>query len=367
MALISDQAKHWLRLSMLRGVGPVQGRRLVQAIGDIRSLWSAAPETLLEIDGVGEKLLAALQQCEAGPADTIAAYCFQHDIRLTCQDDDCWPDSLRAIEDAPLVLFVRGDPAHLQHDHLLAVVGARRASREGQLLARRWCRYFSERGVAIASGMAYGIDAAAHAGTLEGISPTIAVLGGGPACLSEQQQPQVAAIVRQGCVISEFLPELAPRPEFFPRRNRIIAGLARATLVIEADLRSGSLITARQAAAYGREVLAVPGSVLAGNHDGCHQLIRDGAALAARAEDVLEHMAWAGNGRRNRSYAPATSEEAELLRILGRESMHVDMLAESCGLTMSRLSPILLRLELDGVVERLPGSRYLLAVELRET
>ena len=215
--------------------------------------------------------------------------------------------------------------------------------------------------------MAYGIDAAAHGGALEGPAPTLAILGCGLGCLSEEQLRQVDAISRQGCVISEFFPEVSARPEHFPRRNRIIAALAQATLVMEADLRSGSLITARQAADYGRDVLAVPGSVLASNHAGCHQLIRDGAVLAESAENVLQHMGWHAKAIAGKTYTPNSSEEALVLRLLNRETMHVDALAETCGLTVPELSPILLRFELQGVVERLPGSRYLLAVELRDT
>jgi len=360
-------AHHWLRLAKVHGVGPILGRKLVQATGNIDSLWSADAKDLAQIEGVGSQLLHALRQSAPDSAQTIMDYCQHHDIQLICPDDSVWPESLSVIEDAPLVLFVRGDVAHLNHKRLLAIVGARKASREGCLITRRWSRYFSDRGVAVVSGMAYGIDAAAHGGALEGLSPTLAVLGCGLACLSEEQQRQVEAVSRQGCVVSEFFPEVSARPEFFPRRNRIIAALARATLVMEADLRSGSLITARQAADYGRDVLAVPGSVLTRNHAGCHQLIRDGAGLAESADCVLQHMDWFAKPATGKKYTPNSSEEALILQLLNSETMHVDALAETCGLTVPELSPILLRFELQGVVERLPGSRYLLAVELRDT
>lgn len=132
----------WLRLSLLRGIGPVQGRRVVQAVGDIEALWSTASGTLPEISGIGEKLLLALQRCRGDAAGAVAAYCRRHDIGVLCPDDAGWPDSLLALDDAPLVLFIRGDAGPLRHERLLAVVGARRASREGRLLARRWCRFF---------------------------------------------------------------------------------------------------------------------------------------------------------------------------------------------------------------------------------
>jgi len=245
---------------------------------------------------------------------------------------------------------------------MLAVVGARRASREGQLIARRWCRYLSAQDIGIVSGMAYGIDTAAHAGALEATAPTIAVLGSGLlAAFSPEQQRQMDAIAAQGCVISEFLPDTPPRPEHFPRRNRIIAALAGGTCIIEADIRSGSLITARQAAEYGREVFAVPGSVLGGLHAGCHQLIRDGAVLAESAADILRHMAWKQyRSAPGKSYVPAGEQEAAVIAALKQNIHHLDSLAEICDLTVPELSPILLALELQGVIERLPGSRYAL-------
>jgi DNA processing protein len=360
-------AAHWLRLAMVRGVGPLLGRKLVQAVGSIDGLWASSARELAEIEGVGPQLLDTLRQSAPDSAEATMGYCRLHDIQLICPDDSAWPETLSVIEDAPLVLFVRGDVAHLNHRRMLAIVGARKASREGRLITRRWSKYFSDRGIAVVSGMAYGIDAAAHGGTLEGLSPTLAVLGCGLACLSEEQQRQVEAISRQGCVISEFFPEVSARPEYFPRRNRIIAALTQATLVMEADLRSGSLITARQAVEYGRDVLAVPGSVLASNHAGCHQLIRDGAGLAESAACVLQHMDWLAKSVAGKTYTPNSSEETLILQLLNRETLHVDALAETCGLTVPELSPILLRFELQGVVERLPGSRYLLAVEFRDT
>lgn len=361
-------ATHWLRLALVHGIGPVTGHQLVEHFGSIDGVWRAPRQQLAAIGGIGPQLLAAIDHSGAAEAAAIAESCRRHGIVLLCPDDPDYPARLKNTPDAPLVLFVRGDPVHLSHSPMLAVVGARRASREGQTVARRWCRHFSQQGIATASGMAYGIDAAAHAGTLEGDAPTLAVLGAGLlAGFSGDQQRRIDAICRHGCIISEFMPEVTARPEHFPRRNRIIAGLAQATLVVEANLRSGSLITARQAADYGRDVLAVPGSVMLDNHAGCHQLIRDGAILAESAEQVLRELGMGGGETPKKSYLPADATEAKILRALAGEQLHVDMLAETCGLTVPELSPILLALELQGVVERLPGSRYLLSVELRES
>lgn len=361
---ISETARDYLRLSLVRGIGPHTGRQLIHACGSIHEIWRMRPDDWQNIDGVGPKLTEALHRTDGREADRIAQCCEKLDLHLLCPEDAHYPEALKPLDDAPLLLFAKGDSASLKHHPMLAVVGARRASREGKLVTRRWCRHFSEHGVGIVSGMAYGIDAAAHGGTLEGSSPTIAVLGCGIDACSGEQQRQIDAIAAQGCVISEYAPEITPRPEHFPARNRIIAGLAGATLVVEAGLKSGSLITAHQALQYGREVLAVPGSVLAGNHAGCHALIRDGAILTESPHDLLRTLHWeTDTPSRGPTYIPANAEEARILSVLRAGILHIDMLAENCGLTVSALSPILLGLELLGVVESLPGNRYTLAME----
>lgn len=367
----SARAVRWLQLALVHGVGPLLGRRLVAAVGDIESLLTATVADLQSVSGIGPQLVAALSCSPKEEALALLARCEAAGIGLLCPDDALWPPALASLEDAPLLLFFTGNPAVLSGERMLAVVGARRASREGMLLTRRWSQYLAGHGVSIVSGMAAGIDAAAHGGVLEAGGITVAVLGCGLLALNGDQPRQVAAVARQGCVISEFFPAQSPRPEYFPRRNRIIAGLARATLVMEADLRSGSLITARLAADYGREVFAVPGSVLGSAHAGCHQLIRDGAALVEQADQLLQQMRWstaglaAQNGKNQ--YNPADAQEAAVLASLAGGALHLDSMAETCGLTLPELSPILLRLELQGVVERLPGSRYLLASELCKT
>jgi len=335
----------------------------VAACGSAEAIWDNKPGNWQQIEDIGPKLIRELERSKPEQTSSILKQCEENSIQVICPDDEAWPDVFSAVDDAPLVLFIKGNPATLKYPKLLAVVGARKASREGRMLTRRWCRFLSGRGIGSVSGMAYGIDAAAHGGTLEGDAPTIAVLGCGLAApLSPEQQHQIKAVADQGCVISEFLPETEARPEHFPRRNRIIAGLSCATLVMEADIKSGSLITARCAAGYGREVLAVPGSALAGNHAGCHQLIRDGAALVESTEDILRVLGWDVDSRQKKasSYKPANASETKIIETLEGEILHIDALAEHCGLTVSELSPILLALELLGVVEHLPGSRYTL-------
>lgn len=351
-----------LRLSLVRGIGPCLGRQLVEAYGSFDAIWNTQSSEQIQIEGVGPKLRAALAQSDIKQAQNIAKQCEQASIQLLCSEDAAYPASLKANNDAPLALFARGNINVLSHAQCLAIVGARKSSRESRLIARRWSHYFSDHNTVVISGMAYGIDAAAHGGALLGSTATVAVLGCGLMCLQQQQEQQVAAIVEHGgCVLSEFLPEQTPRPENFPQRNRIIAGLAQATLVVEADIRSGSLITANHALSYGREVLAVPGSVLNNGHAGCHQLIRDGANLVDTAEQVLQLLGWHSDIIANKlTFEPASEHEASLFHALQHGILHLDALSEVCNLTVPELSPILLDLELRGVIERLPGSRYTL-------
>jgi len=189
----------------------------------------------------------------------------------------------------------------------------------------------------------------------------IAVLGYGLLAGSAQQIRQMDALAEKGCVLSEYAPHVTARAGYFPQRNRLIAGIAQALIVIEGGLKSGSLITARQASQYGRDVFAVPGSVLNDIHAGCHQLIKDGAILATDAADVLQCLSWHASKETGSAYQPTSAIEEKIMDLLGRQIMHVDSLAEDCGLTVHVLSSILLRLELQGAIEKLPGSRYTLS------
>jgi len=169
--MISDRATAWLRLAMVRGIGPMTGRRLVQASGGIERLWSQSPQVLKTVDGIGPQLLTALGQDLDQAVESVVELCRQREIGLLCSDDPGWPITLQPFDDAPLLLFFQGDVCSLNSARMLAVVGARRASRESCLITRRWCRYLSNRQICVVSGMAYGIDAAAHGGALEGNPP----------------------------------------------------------------------------------------------------------------------------------------------------------------------------------------------------
>ena len=340
-------------------------RQLIEAFGSVSAIWQHSEQDWRAIKGIGPKLVKALTTAQSDATvkqvDMLIQQCKDDQIHIICPDDDVFPSQLRGCADAPLILYAKGQLACLNADRILGVVGARKASVEGRLVARRWSSYVSKQGVVVASGMAPGIDSAAHGGSLDAQKPGVAVLGYGLNTGNLQQQRQIEALAAQGCVVSEYVPDKEAHPSHFPQRNRIIAGLSHALLVVEGGLKSGSMITARQALNYGREVFAVPGSVLNDIHAGCHQLIKDGATLVDDTQNILQNMGWHRVEKTSKTYKPSNAIEAKIITLLQAEIKHVDALAEDCGLTVPALSTILLALELDGVVEKLPGSRYTLS------
>ncbi|WP_426661967.1 DNA-processing protein DprA [Rhodanobacter aciditrophus] len=292
---------------------------------------------------------------------------------LRCTEAD-FPPLLEAIPQPPAALFVAGDSGLLLHPQV-AIVGARGASPAGLGHARSFARALALAGYTVTSGMADGIDGAAHEAALEVGAATIAVVGTGPDRVYPRKHHALAQrIAAQGALVSEFPPGTAARPDHFPRRNRIISGLALGTVVVEADLRSGSLITARLAAEQGREVFALPGSIANPLARGCHRLIRDGARLVEEPVEVAEALAPAARAlgvelaeRLARPDAPAPTrgggwrddpDYRRLLDALGHDPATLDELAQRSGLATAALSSMLLMLELEGGVAGLPGNRY---------
>ena len=303
--------------------------------------------------------------------------------RVLGADDACMPPRLRAIPDCPAVLFVRGDPSALSAPQI-AVVGSRRATPAGARIARRFAGELAERGFVVTSGLAQGVDAEAHRGALEAGGRTVAVLGSSlDRIYPSQHQGLADRVAGQGALVSEFPFGTRPVPWNFPWRNRIISGLSLGVLVVEAAERSGSLITARLAGEQGREVFAVPGSILNPQATGCHRLLRDGAKLVDKVDDILEELppgelanveahegapapgtrAEEGSGGAPANgceiVRPAGPEEAAVLAHLDGEPVSADTVARRAGLTPERVYPILLTLELGGSVRLDAAGRYM--------
>jgi len=283
---------------------------------------------------------------------------------LVLQGSPLYPERLAAIPDPPPALWVDGQNPALLSEPQLAIVGSRHASRNGEITAESFALEIGRLGLVITSGLAAGIDAAGHRGALDGGGHTIAVTGSGIDCIYPSRNRALADAIRaRGLVVSEYPPGHPVRAFQFPLRNRIIAGLSLGTLVVEATRRSGSLITARLAAEYGREVFAVPGSIHHAQSKGCHKLLRDGAKLVENIDDILIEIApqlaiVAAGGNRDHRGATATSLPAPLANVLDYSPIGFDALVAATGLTAAELSSMLLHLEIQGTIEALPGGRY---------
>ncbi len=355
-----DELRYWLALLHLPGVGPVRSRDLLDRFGTPAALFAqGSADATLEAP-----LRAALQAPDWDAVERDLAWRDGGGRIVTWGTPD-YPTLLAAIADPPPVLFVYGDPAVLALPQL-AVVGSRNPTRLGEEIAADFARALAAAGLAITSGLALGIDAAAHRGALTGSGSTVAVLGTGPDRIYPARHHDLAHAIIQGggALVSEYPPGTPALPGNFPRRNRIISGLSLGTLVVEAALRSGSLITARSASEQGREVFAIPGSIHNPLARGCHRLIRDGAKLVETAQDILEELAPQLRAAiedhviEKEEQFSLDTEYRQLLDCVGYEPTPVDRLVERSGLTAEVVSSMLLILELEGYVTVAPGGGY---------
>ena len=368
----------WLRLASCPGVGPARQRTLLTAFGLPEAVFAAGHGAVAKHIGssLASELLAPADEAAIEHALAWAAQPGNHILTLA---DATYPRALFDITDPPVLLYVKGDPAWLNAP-ALAVVGARSATPQGLANARAFAQYLAERGIVIVSGLALGVDAAAHEGALAATTgATVAVIGTGADRVYPASHRELAhRIVAHGAIVSEFPLGTPPAAHNFPRRNRLIAGLARGVMVVEAALNSGSLITARLAAETGREVFAIPGSIHSPLARGCHKLIREGAKLVETAQDIFEEFggqplvassAGSATGKAVRQGstmtpappqrpAPADPAAAKVLADMGHDPVDLDTLVVRSGLTVDALYAILLALELDGHCVPQPGGRY---------
>jgi DNA processing protein len=358
----------WLRLLETPGLGRGVARRLLAACGSPEAVLAASPGTWRELAG------AAVAQALSAPpplfAERLAAAqawrAAMADHHVLVLGDAAWPPALLQIADPPLLLYVRGNPGALAQPSL-AIVGSRQATAQGKDTARAFAQALGRQGYVVVSGLAQGIDAAAHEGALASPAGTVAVVGTGLDRSYPPRHAELAArIAAHGALVSEYAPGTPPLPEHFPQRNRIIAGLSLGTLVVEAALRSGSLITARLASEGGRDVFAVPGSIHAPQSKGCHALLKQGAKLVETAEDILEELLGPAAPRQgsltlNANGAVGASQDTPvdpLLDALGPDPVTLDALQARTGWPTPELLAKLLDFELAGQVARLPGGLY---------
>ena len=367
----ADELGAWLRLLLSPGIGRQQARQLLQAFGSPQAVF-AQSEADWQALGLSARVLPALASAPPELAELLARtqdWLAQPDRFVFTLADVAYPGALLSTDDPPLLLFAMGRLARQWQDGQLhdarqcvAMVGSRNPTAQGEINAREFAYALAAQGVCVVSGLALGVDGAAHAGALDGGGSTVAVVGTGLDRVYPRRHLELAhRIAGQGAIVSEFPLGTPPLNHHFPQRNRLIAGLAKATLVVEATLQSGSLITARLAAEQGRDVLAIPGSIHSPQSRGCHALIGQGARLVSSVQDVLDEMGWAKPSEARPALEVASQAECAghpLLEALGYEPMSLDELQRRCGWSTDQLQAELLGLELAGQVARRPGGFF---------
>jgi DNA processing protein len=353
--LIPADALHWLALEAVPGLGPETARRLLDQFGDIAGVFSAphaALKTLVDAK-IADALVQPVDPAVHQPAlDWLSA----PDAHLITWFDPAYPETLRNLPAPPMWLYLKGDPAVLSRP-LFAIVGSRNATPQGKRDAEAFAQSLAEAGLTIVSGLAEGVDTAAHKGGLAGNGSGVAVVGTGLDRVYPAKNRDLAhKLAAGGALVSEFALGTQPKPGHFPRRNRIISGLSLGVLVVEAAPQSGSLITARLAAEQGRDVFALPGSIHSPLSKGCHQLIKQGAKLVESAADILEELNLPWALEMAGKQVGAVSDP--LLDLMGTSPVSLDELAGRAGLTIDNLSAMLFAHEMEGRVATLPGGLY---------
>lgn len=371
MGTSSDELIGWLRLAQTPGVGPDTARRLLGTFGLPENIFCATRDALQQVVSarVAQALTSAPNPEELARIERTLAWATQAGNRVLTLADADYPPALLDIPDPPILLYAKGRSELLTRPSM-AVVGSRNATAQGIANAERFSEALAQAGLTVISGMALGIDTAAHQGGLlagkDNGGSTIAVIGTGADIVYPARNRALAhRIAEEGCIVSEYplgMPAIAAN---FPRRNRLISGLARGVLVIEAALQSGSLITARMAAEQGRDVFAIPGSIHSPLSKGCHQLIKQGAKLVESAQDILEELSYAPvastSATTHRPDAASASLDAsseQVLHNMGFDPVDTDTLASRCDLDIATLHAHMLSLELAGRAEMLPGGMY---------
>ena len=364
-----------LTLNMLPGIGPWRKRMLVEYFGSVEGALSATEEALSKVHGIGPRLARQLHgwRNHCDPLEEVR-FATQCGVLILTEDDDCYPPLLREISDPPICLYVRGNVQALAHSEMsIALVGSRNATNYGCRMARALAMDACRQGFPVVSGLARGIDTAAHQASLEAGGITIAVTGSGLADIYPRENLPLAATIaeRGGAVISEFPMKYQPDKRSFPMRNRIISGITRGCIVVEAGCQSGSLITAGCALEQGRTVFAVPGMVDAPYARGCHSLIRDGAVLTESFQDVINELTLLPGLKEpppERHASPPPPPSTNLpASLTGLEKLlyekitageeFIDNLIDATGEAPSCVNAALITLELKRLIRRCPGSR----------
>jgi DNA processing protein len=358
--MTTEERAYWVAFNHIRGVGSARVQKLLKAFGCLRAAWDA-PRSRLSEAGLDERTVAAIadERLRLSPQELLDR-CGRAGLRASIWGDPDYPPRLKELPLPPPVLYARGGLS--EADGLaVAIVGTRKTTAYGREAARMFAGVLAAGGITVVSGLARGIDAEAHAAALERGGRTLAVLGCGADVVYPPEHARLSRrISENGALLSDYPPGTPPDAANFPPRNRIIAGLALATLVVEAGEESGALLTARYAADYGRDVFAVPGSIFSPASRGCNRLISDGAAPAVSPEDLLAalDLPRIAPALQMRMTVPESPVEEKILAALGSEPMHIDRLRASVGLPVETVSGALAMMELKGMVRPTGGMQY---------
>ncbi|MCG2711123.1 MAG: DNA-processing protein DprA [Candidatus Omnitrophica bacterium] len=367
--MIQEHKKYYIALNMVSGVGPMLVKRLLERFSCVRGVFEASTAGLIGVPGVSERIAADIKNILISDEFNKEIRDINHEnVQILCPEDVLYPALLNEIYDPPLVLYLKGDLSLLDKI-TVSVVGCRRASFNGLQIAERISGDLSRRDICVVSGLARGIDTAAHKGALKGPGGTVAVLGSGLKYVYPPENKRLFdEISRHGILMSEFPLTTAVRRGNFPRRNRIISGLSLGVVVVEAAQRSGSLITANLALSQNREVFSMPGAANSINAKGTNKLIKEGAKLVETVDDIIEELnvsAYIQEKGGLNSQAPdfrqanLKSEAKQLLQFLSSEPMHIDLLIKTSTLSAAIVYKNLLDLQLRGIIREVEGKRFM--------
>jgi DNA processing protein len=365
---MSDPRRFWMGFTLVKGIGAARLQMLLSHFGDVETAWGAAPAAL-KAAGLSDKLAERLAQVrEKADLPRLLEQTLASGIQVLTWEDPAYPPLLKEIDQPPPVLYLRGEIID-EDGWAVAIVGTRRVSPYGRQVTEEIASSLAASGVTVVSGLARGGDAIAHAAALRAGGRTLSVLGSGVDRIYPPENRPLAEKMAagQGAVISDYPPGTPPEGPNFPPRNRIISGLSRAVIVIEAGETSGALITAEFAVEQGREVFAVPGNILAPQSKGTNKLIQDGARPLLNARDVLDvlNLAQVSVQRQARKVLPSDPTEARLMGALGPEPLHVDEIRNLTGLPIEQVSATLTLMELKGLVRQVGGMNYVAVREVQ--
>ena len=360
-----NDKRYWVGFTLIKGIGAVRLQALIHHFGDLESAWRADPADLAEA-GLGAKVIErVIQAREKVELEKIWEQIARQGIKILTWEDEAYPARLKEIDQPPPVLYIRGE--YLPEDvFAVALVGTRRVTPYGRQITEEIDGFLAANGMTVVSGLARGVDAIAHTAALKAGGRTVGILGSG---VDKIYPPEHRALAEQmmerGAIISDYAPGTPPEASNFPPRNRIISGLSLAVVVVEAGETSGALITAEFAAEQGREVFAVPGSILAPQSKGTNKLIQQGALPLLNASDLMQalNLTRVGEQKAARKALPADAVEAQLLTVLSEQPVHVDELRNQTGLPIEKVSATLTLMELKGMVRQVGGMHY---VSVRE-